>query len=300
MTKKIIIILLVPIILIIVVFILRFGLGGSEDTWLCQNGQWVKHGQPSAPQPTTGCGQSAEQNGEVVKIFSPLANAAITSPLLIKGEARGFWFFEASFPVKLIDAQGKTLAQTVATAESDWMTEKLVPFSAELEFINEKEIAGYLVFQRDNPSGLPANDAEIKWPVKISASPGHEIKLYFSNSQMDPSAGDCQKVFGITRKIPNTQIPGRWVLELLIAGPSETEKQQGYFSSINSDTWVKSLIIKDGVARADFSAELEKNSGGSCRVAAIRAQITETLKQFETVKSVIISVEGNVEEALQP
>lgn len=28
---------------------------GNEDTWICSNGQWVKHGNPSASQPTTGC-----------------------------------------------------------------------------------------------------------------------------------------------------------------------------------------------------------------------------------------------------
>lgn len=30
-------------------------LRGNEDTWLCSNGQWVKHGNPSASQPTTPC-----------------------------------------------------------------------------------------------------------------------------------------------------------------------------------------------------------------------------------------------------
>ncbi len=33
----------------------RFFLGGDEDTWLCQNGQWVRHGQPNYPAPVTGC-----------------------------------------------------------------------------------------------------------------------------------------------------------------------------------------------------------------------------------------------------
>jgi hypothetical protein len=28
----------------------------GEDTWLCQNGQWVKHGNPSAPMPLGKCG----------------------------------------------------------------------------------------------------------------------------------------------------------------------------------------------------------------------------------------------------
>lgn len=42
--------------IILVIGIIRFTT--SEDTWLCQDGTWVKHGQPSAPQPTTGCGKS--------------------------------------------------------------------------------------------------------------------------------------------------------------------------------------------------------------------------------------------------
>ena len=35
---------------------------GDEDTWLCQNNQWVKHGNPSAPMPITACVSSDNQN----------------------------------------------------------------------------------------------------------------------------------------------------------------------------------------------------------------------------------------------
>ncbi len=38
----------------------RFLLGGNEDTWICQNGAWVKHGNPSQPMPETGCGNQAK------------------------------------------------------------------------------------------------------------------------------------------------------------------------------------------------------------------------------------------------
>jgi len=27
----------------------------NEDDWICQDGQWVEHGHPSAPKPTTPC-----------------------------------------------------------------------------------------------------------------------------------------------------------------------------------------------------------------------------------------------------
>lgn len=43
------------VILAAIVFVFLMFLRGDEDTWLCQNGQWVKHGQPSAPQPTSQC-----------------------------------------------------------------------------------------------------------------------------------------------------------------------------------------------------------------------------------------------------
>jgi hypothetical protein len=49
------------------ILLLRFTLGGNEDTWICQDGSWVKHGNPSQPQPVVPCeknGQSIEEVGE--------------------------------------------------------------------------------------------------------------------------------------------------------------------------------------------------------------------------------------------
>ena len=40
---------------------IRLG-GGDEDAWICQNNQWVKHGDPSASMPTTACVSSDNQN----------------------------------------------------------------------------------------------------------------------------------------------------------------------------------------------------------------------------------------------
>lgn len=39
--------------IVLAVFSLRFFSG--EDDWLCKNGEWVKHGQPSWPAPKTEC-----------------------------------------------------------------------------------------------------------------------------------------------------------------------------------------------------------------------------------------------------
>jgi hypothetical protein len=54
MKKKIPIFILPMMMLLILV--LRFVVGGPEDSWICVNNQWVKHGDPSSPQPTGVCG----------------------------------------------------------------------------------------------------------------------------------------------------------------------------------------------------------------------------------------------------
>lgn len=43
------------VLLLVWVFV-RFVLGGSEDDWICVEGDWVKHGYPSAPMPDQDCG----------------------------------------------------------------------------------------------------------------------------------------------------------------------------------------------------------------------------------------------------
>lgn len=53
--KKLPIIILILILIIGGLFVVRFIFGGPEDSWICDNGEWVKHGNPSAPKPTTEC-----------------------------------------------------------------------------------------------------------------------------------------------------------------------------------------------------------------------------------------------------
>ena len=47
-----------------------------------------------------------ESRANLIRLETPLPNSTITSPLNIRGEARGVWFFEASFPVKIFDDNG--------------------------------------------------------------------------------------------------------------------------------------------------------------------------------------------------
>jgi spore germination protein GerM len=58
--------------------------------------------------------------------------------------------------------------------------------------------------------------------------------------------------------------------------------------------------LSDGELTVDFDNQLQAGVGGSCRVSAIRAQITKTLMDLPGVDSVLISIDGNIGEALQP
>ena len=113
---------------------------------------------------------------DLIRIDNPRPNTFIKSPLTIIGQARGNWFFEASFPVFLKDVDGAILAQGIATAKSDpsqnggagWMTTEFVPYEATLTFTIDKKVysnIGTLILKKDNPSGLPEFDDELIVPV---------------------------------------------------------------------------------------------------------------------------------------
>lgn len=102
---------------------------------------------------------------DLIRINKPRPNELIKSPLEILGEARGYWFFEADFPVRLIDANGKELGIAIARALSNWMTEDFVAFEASLEFQAPTTKKGTLILEKDNPSGLPENADELLVPV---------------------------------------------------------------------------------------------------------------------------------------
>lgn len=107
-----------------------------------------------------------------VRVDSPDLLQPLASPLQIKGEARGAWYFEASFPIRLYDGRNKLLATGIAQAQGEWMTENFVPFVAELKFAKPETENGILVFEKGNPSGLPEHSEEMRVPVRFAPSGG--------------------------------------------------------------------------------------------------------------------------------
>jgi hypothetical protein len=106
--------------------------------------------------------------GVTIIVTEPLANTIVKSPLTIRGEVQGNWSFEASFPVAITDNSGNVLVQTPAQLKGDWMTDQMVPFEVILQFqVPQGVSTGQLIFKKDNPSGLPANEDSLTIPVRF-------------------------------------------------------------------------------------------------------------------------------------
>ncbi|MDP1629019.1 MAG: GerMN domain-containing protein [bacterium] len=63
--KKIFIIIFAVAAILALWFFIRFVVGGPEDDWICVDGQWVKHGNPSAPMPLESCGEKSQAERSV-------------------------------------------------------------------------------------------------------------------------------------------------------------------------------------------------------------------------------------------
>jgi len=108
---------------------------------------------------------SAVEMAEVI-VNSPTANSTIASPLTVSGTAVGNWYFEASFPIQLLNASNQVVGTGLAEAQSDWMTSSPVPFNANIIFPTQTPgSSGSLVLHKDNPSGDSQNDDSFTVPV---------------------------------------------------------------------------------------------------------------------------------------
>jgi hypothetical protein len=102
-----------------------------------------------------------------VHVTAPQQNTTVGQRFEVKGEAPGNWFFEASFPIEVLDVNGVVIARAIAQAEGDWMTSEFVPFKADIVIPPTYIGKSTLLLKKDNPSDLRENDASISFPFTI-------------------------------------------------------------------------------------------------------------------------------------
>ena len=155
-----------------------------------------------------------ETISDQIRVTKPQPNQLIESPLMIEGEARGTWFFEATFPVKLLDANGDVIATYFAQAQGEWMTEDFVLFKAQLIFEKPVTDTGVLILEKDNPSGLTENDANIEIPVSFD---NQSVKII---EDTDPQKGE----YFVNAILKSIDVKNNMIIvEQLVNEPNEKE-----------------------------------------------------------------------------
>lgn len=292
--KKLIIItsLLIAAVLIVVLFYQsdRFTVG--EPTTSLSATPPPAGGSPTLS-PTESHTPTATPN-ITIRVTSPTPNQQVENPITVTGTAR---VFEQTFSWRLRNRDtGAVLSQGIGMSTGEDVG-RFNPFSFKiplavgtptrliLELIDFSAKDGSVVYQANIPLTLKSQQT---------------MKLGVHLTTAATGQGDCTQTTKVDRTVLKTIETAYISLWELLKGPSAAEKQSGYSTSIPENVKINSLRISNGTADADFSHELEQGVAGSCRVAAIRAQITNTLKQFPTIKNVVISINGRTEDILQP
>jgi hypothetical protein len=126
--KIIVIITILFLILVGIVLVLR----GNENTWICSNGSWIKHGNPTAVMPTKSCGQDKTNPLSVINpnaniiLENPKSGEVVTLPFVIKGKAK---VFENQLNFRVLDSQGRSFIEGTLNVKSPGAG-KFGPFDA--------------------------------------------------------------------------------------------------------------------------------------------------------------------------
>jgi putative hemolysin len=132
-------------------------------------------------------------------------------------------------------------------------------------------------------------DDQTSEPVATST-----VTLYFSRD-----SDDCSEVEAVSRGLEG-QVSLERALQELLAGPSETERADGFGSWFSADTagLLESVEVDDGVALVSFDGALAStipNASTSCGSANLLAQLDATVAEFDEVDRAIYALDGDVD-----
>jgi spore germination protein GerM len=123
------------------------------------------------------------------------------------------------------------------------------------------------------------------------------LRVYFNNAQRAGSADDCATVFERQRQVPRTEAVATAALQQLFAGPTDAERAAGDRSPFSAATagLLKRVRIEHGTAFVDLHDMRAQLPGvsSSCGAAEFGMQIERTLRQFPTVRRVILAIDGD-------
>ncbi|BAL81044.1 Gmad2 immunoglobulin-like domain-containing protein [Caldisericum exile] len=228
-----------------------------------------------------------------------LSKVSVNGDGSIRIEGRGR-AFENTIGIKVVDGNDFILFQGSTITDAKDMG----------QFGNFKEDIKLKVFPQTDKIKVVAYIASPKDGTITSSDeksinygmPYKTVLVFYGNTKKNPEMLDCTKVFPVERRIASSSqdIPID-TMKIFLLGPTKNEESEGYLMTTPKNLTINKIEkITSNKVQIDFGKELLVIAGGSCRVAAIRAEITKTLEQFYPGYEVIISANGNTEEVLQP
>lgn len=166
--KRILLIALVVLLGLALIFTIRFIFGGPEDTWICKNNQWIKHGNPNSPKPETTCDSLGPKGNRVEDSTtqeSELHSIDGTMTLIMRTNSKGNESRTYSFFVADIKDKNKENERLLFTKTVDAKEEIILPHNSwspdkKYLFLKEKDKNGKLNFFILKVSGENFADGE--------------------------------------------------------------------------------------------------------------------------------------------
>jgi spore germination protein GerM len=166
--------------------------------------------------------------------------------------------------------------------------QKQKPVSAEQTFSPQPE---QTISKAPAQKEVPSTVAK---PEQKAALPTATAKLCFVSIDNDGSVSRKQ----ISRTVTKNDSPLTGNIQLLLAGPTASERSKGCRSLIPDGTRLLSASVRDGVASLNFSEEFEYNRVGVEGYLGQLMQIVYTATEFSTVSSVQFLIDGQKKEYL--
>ena len=252
----------------------------------------LKENEPEIILPPKKEGTQNNSEHELIQVSFPFSGEKIGGEINVTGIAKGNWYFEGEFPIELLTPEGKKLTGVPALAEGEWMREGFVPFSAKLRYPVNEETEAKLVLHRNNPSDLREQDAKIEIPVILTPEMS-SLNVFWGSKHLAPGISICDQVFPAARSGSESMASSREALEQLLQGPTEKERELGYFTAIPHGVKIQNFDATTGTARVDLGRELlDLEVDTACSRILIQKQITETIKRASTAQAVMIEVDG--------
>ncbi|HVZ10909.1 MAG TPA: Gmad2 immunoglobulin-like domain-containing protein [Candidatus Paceibacterota bacterium] len=225
-----------------------------------------------------------------ITITSPTENQSVDPVITVTGKAR---VFENQFTVQARDANGAIVASVHAMTDAadsgqfgNYSVRLPIPASAMMNLKIEA--------LAESAKGDGTYEGYAAVDVRLKTISTRTVYVAYVTSD------DCSTTTLFPRDVYQTSSPGFMSVVELLKGPTSAEKKKGAQDVIPDNVTVKSVTLKGQTVYADFDENLEAGVAGSCRVGAIRSEITNTLKQFPGFNSVVVSINGRTADILQP